>query len=509
MKVRLRDLSTYLFILAEAVAWFAVLRAVGTAVLRSAFTRLADQVEPAAAFPGDGRAVTALAVARDGAEHAVGGPALLIIVLAAFGAFFLVRALGDSGFPLPLSAAVGLASTLIALHILVHLAVQNDLRVWEPSGLATALDSSFSGDVDPQQFIADPDPSTVTQTATLVVSVVGLTLLWFRFLIAGRGNVTYERALRSFSIGFAFVLLAAILGQGIDSEAPAFIALAYFVLGALSIAVAHMARTRTAEDSVGRDAPLALAALGSLGAIVLVGLLFGLLAALDVQRAFDPIFDLILTAVSRVLYYLLLPIFWVVNWILSHVLGNSGLEFPEQFRRFGEQTVRRDEDTDGKLVPGWVLQTTRVLAVAAFLWLLYRISRLLFHLTRRRGLDNASEERRTAARSGSGLGGLVRALFRGAPETPWSGDWLRRQPVYRLYARLVEDAHDRGLQRRPGDTPIEFARRAGARLDAPPFDPIGLAFDAARYGRHVPPPETVAALERDLRAWEQSHPNPS
>ena len=508
MTVRLRDASAYLFILTEAVAWFAVLRAIGTAVVRNAFDRLADQLQPSTTFPGDGRAVDALAVARHGAEHAVGGPSLLLIVVAAFAAFYLVRALGESGFPLPLSAAVGLAATLIALHVLVHLAVRNDFRVWEPSGLATALDSSFSGDVDPARFTADPDPATVREAATLVVSVVGLTALWFRFLVAGRGAVTYERALRSFSIGFAFVILAAILGQGIGSEAPAFVALLYFVLGALSLALAHMARTRTAADSVGRDAPLALAAFGTLGVIVLVGLLFGLLAALDVQRAFDPIFNLVLTAIGRVLYYLLLPIFWFVDWVLSHVLGNSGLEFPEQFRRFGEQTVQRDKDTDGKLLPGWILQSVRVLAVAAFVWILYRFSRLLFHLTRRRDLDSAVDETRSTAAPGGGISGLVRSLFGGRAQTAWSGDWLRRQPVYRLYARLVEDAHQRGVDRGPGDTPIEFARRAGAHLEAPPFESIGLAFDEARYGRHVPPPEAVQSLERRLADWEQQHPAP-
>ncbi|MGE0134901.1 MAG: DUF4129 domain-containing protein [Dehalococcoidia bacterium] len=506
MTLRLRDVSTYLFILAEAVAWFAVLRAVGTAVVRGAFDRLADQVQPSALFPGDGRAAEALALARDGAEHAAGGPPLVLVVVAAFAAFFLVRALGDSGFPLPLSAAVGLAATLVGLHVLVHVSVHNDLRVWEPSGLATALDSSVTGDVDAQSFIADPDPDAVTEASMLLVSTVGLTMLWFRFLIAGRGAVTYERALRSFSIGFAIVLLAAILGQGIESEAPAFIALAYFVLGALSIAVAHMARTRTAEDSVARDAPLALAAVGTLGAIVLIGLLFGLLAALDVQRAFDPFFDLVLGAISRVLYWLLLPVFWLVNWVLSQVLGENGIEIPEQFRRFGEETVRRDEDTDGRLFPTWILQVVRVLAVAAFLWLLYRVSRLLFHLTRRREQETAVEEQRTAARAGSGLSGLMRGLFGVRAQSTWSGDWLRRQPVYRLYARLVDDARDRGVQRDPGDTPIEFARRAGDRLDAPPFDPIGRAFDAARYGRHFPAPESVDALERDLKDWERSHP---
>jgi hypothetical protein len=78
--------------------------------------------------------------------------------------------------------------------------------------------------------------------------------------------------------------------------------------------------------------------------------------------------------------------------------------------------------------------------------------------------------------------------------------------VYRLYARLVNDARERGVERGQGDTPIEFAERAGTRLRAPPFAGIGVAFDRARYGRHYPSKESVDSLERALRDWERADP---
>ncbi len=251
---------------------------------------------------------------------------------------------------------------------------------------------------------------------------------------------------------------------------------------------------------------MALAAAGTLGAIVLAALLFGLLAMLDVQRAFEPIFSFVLMVIGRILFILLTPIFWGVNWVLTNVLAASGLELPEQFRRFGQETAPPEEESGGGFLPGWVLQTMRVLAIAAVVWLLYRVARLVFHLTRRRERGEDIEEVRTTAGRGGGVGSLLLGLFGSRQSSTWSGDWLRRHAVYRLYARLVIAAGDRGLERGAGDTPIEFARRAGTQLAAPPFEGIGIAFDSARYGRHYPSREAVADLERSLREWEQGHP---
>ena len=79
MTLRLRDVSTYLFILAEAVAWFAVLRAVGTAVVRGAFDRLADQVQPSALFPGDGPLDGVPPGGADGSDWLLNHPTNLVL----------------------------------------------------------------------------------------------------------------------------------------------------------------------------------------------------------------------------------------------------------------------------------------------------------------------------------------------------------------------------------------------------------------------------------------------
>jgi hypothetical protein len=249
---------------------------------------------------------------------------------------------------------------------------------------------------------------------------------------------------------------------------------------------------------------MALAALGTLGAIVVAALIFALLAMFDVQRAFDPIFNFVLAVIGKVMFVILTPIFWIVNWLLEHIFGR-GIPMPQALQRIREEGVPQQKDSSGHFIPTWALQAIRVLVVAGAVWLLYRASRLLFDLTRRGRTSEQRDEVRTSTGGGGGLGSLLQGLFGGRSHGTLSGDWLRRHAVYRLYARLVSDAHERGIERGQGDTPIEFAEHAGGRLDAPPFGGIGLAFDRARYGRHYPSKESVDSLERALREWERHH----
>ena len=66
----------------------------------------------------------------------------------------------------------------------------------------------------------------------------------------------------------------------------------------------------------------------------------------------------------------------------------------------------------------------------------------------------------------------------------------------------------RGVERRPGQTALEFGVVAGQRLDAPLFARIADAFDGLRYGRHDPPPNRLDDLERQFAAWELANPLP-
>jgi hypothetical protein len=71
---------------------------------------------------------------------------------------------------------------------------------------------------------------------------------------------------------------------------------------------------------------------------------------------------------------------------------------------------------------------------------------------------------------------------------------------------MLSDAHQRGVERRPGQTALEFGRDAGGRLAAPPFPAIARAFDEERYGRHPVSSDDLAVLERELEAWEREQP---
>ena len=120
--------------------------------------------------------------------------------------------------------------------------------------------------------------------------------------------------------------------------------------------------------------------------------------------------------------------------------------------------------------------------------------------------DQGYEEERSAAQTNAGLGRLLRNLIPSRRQPPVVPPWLDRHAVYRLFARAVNDADDRGFHRRPGETPLEFAAVAASALDAPPLPDIAAEFDRARYGRHYPTDAELGPLDRSLGEWEQSHP---
>ncbi len=88
--------------------------------------------------------------------------------------------------------------------------------------------------------------------------------------------------------------------------------------------------------------------------------------------------------------------------------------------------------------------------------------------------------------------------------------WLRRRRVPRrvpardptdiqsLYLALLQLAHERGIPLDPAHTPYERARHLRRELPGIPVDDITHHYVAARYGNHPPPPETLAALSKEV-----------
>ncbi|MSQ36678.1 MAG: DUF4129 domain-containing protein [Dehalococcoidia bacterium] len=508
MTLRMRHIAFALFVLMEGFGWYVALRAMASSVTRDAFRLLKAEIGlPVGGVGEAARVEHALAIVRDAAQHATAGPSLVVVLLGAGGAVLLVRGIARLQLPLPLAAAVGVSASLLAFHVLLHIALTGDLLVWESSGLVGLLGGGggpFADQVTAASFIDNPDPSRVAREP-LAVMVGGLTLLWLRFLIAGRGALSYEGVLRSFGIGFGLLLMVSFVTEVSAGVHVLWLVIGYFVLGALALAVAHAARSSAAEGTVGRSAPWLLSVGVTLAAVAGLAVLFGMLALLDVQRAFQPIVGAVLGLLGRLLMLVILPLAFVLQWILERILEGRTLPLDEMARNL--QALAPTAEQSGGVLPGWLLTGVRAVLMLAAVWLLYRIGRLLFTRIRRRAPPELYEEARLAVEASAPRGGLFGGRFggRGGASTT-STAWLRRHAIYALFARVVTTTGTRGLLRRPGETPVEFARHARARFDAPPFEPIARAFDSARYGRHYPDGDAMRNLDRAFGEWERTHP---
>ena len=509
LMLRTRNVALGLFVLMEGFAWYVGMRALASNITRDAFRVLEGDIARVTIGAGEGtRVERALAIARDATLNAVAGPPLLVVLAGALGALLLVRLISKMEMPLPLAAAVGVAASLIAFQVLLHVSATGDLRVWEASGLVGLLGAggAYAAHVTGATFIDNPDPSRVVRES-LAVMTPGLLFLWVRFLVAGRGPMTYERVLRSFSIGFALLLVIAAythIGSGVQAL---WLVIAYFILGVLALAVAHTARSSAAEGTAGRTAPWLLSLAVTLAAITGIALLIGMLALLDVQRAFQPVVGAALDLLGRVALLALLPFAYVMQWILELIFGGRTLNLDQFARNLQALQENLNPQGEGKSLPSWLTNGTRAVVSLTAIWLLYRVGRVLFTRIRRSTRTEQYEEARLVVGESAPRGGLFDGLFRGRRGVPaGSSEWLRRHPIYALFGRVVGTANERGLQRRPGETPVEFARHAYARFEAPPFEPIALAFDRARYGRHFPEAEAVSVLEHEFTEWERTHP---
>jgi len=507
---RLRLATEFCFVLTEAVAWALVLGVCAALVERGTIDALRAELEAGIAeesFENLVGATLALDVARGAAQSAFDERLVVAIILGAFAAYAIGRTitrlrLGAAG------TALGLLLSILALNALLHLALAGDLRVWDSSGFARFVDdpqSPFVGDLTAESFIENPDLHTLQGSSFLVV-IVGLFAEWFRFLWAGRGRVTFERVLRSFTISFPLVLLAAFAASAAGIGVGA-LALTYFVLGVIALAVANAARAVDQGDEVTRAAPWALSLLGSVGVIGGVAAAFALLAFLQVDAALGPIADGVIAVFTWVLVLILTPIFWVVERVVGVLFGGADLTFLREAMERAQQWGQPPEggrENDG-LLPGWVRELARLAVLAVLAAGVYFLARFIFRRFDARPDDPYSELRERGDES-AGIGRLLRNLVPGRDRGSEDVRWLERHAIYRLFARSVGDAEDRGFVRRAGETPLEFAAAAARRLGAPMLAPIAEEFDRARYGRHYTPDAQLVPLAQALTAWEQDLP---
>ena len=505
--------ATALFLLTEALAWFIALRVFATAVERSGYTGLAASLELAVlrGAPLDrAAAIGAAERLREAVADVAAGPPWWIVVAGAGAAFLLAHHVTRLGLPGGLAAVVGLLASVLGVNALVHISIAGDLQVW--SG-ATMSQFPFEGAPGAEDYLAGEDPARAAGSARTTI-VIGLVLLWLRFLWLGRSPVSFEKVIWSFTTGFLVVLIAALVATGRGSAGPGLLAVLYFVMGMLTLAVSNVARATAETQVMERSGAWAVSVALTVALLGITGLVFGVLTILDVERLISPLGDLLPRFISWALILILTPIFWLLGILLSPLAGLlEGLDtrFQEVFQAIG-RAIFVDQETRDALSenrpPGWLRDGARLLALTAILAGLYFGGRLLFRRARRpRRREVAYDElRSTAEGAGAGLGSLLRSILPRDRGEAGPAGWLRRQAIYRLYARFAAAARDRGFPRRSGETPLEYAEAASRVFAAPHFREVAALFDGARYGRHYPEAVRVEELDAELQSWEAATP---
>jgi hypothetical protein len=245
---------------------------------------------------------------------------------------------------------------------------------------------------------------------------------------------------------------------------------------------------------------------GTLGLLVLSGVVLGALAYLNVGAVLGVIGSGILAVVEVILVIVITPVYWVMDRIFTWLF--NGRTINEMFPTIpspGLEDVPQDaEEAEAILqVPSFVVNSLKFFAVAGSVYLMYLVGRLL--VGRRRPPPDPIEETRGTSTGGAGIGRLLADLVR-FRRSPDPDAWMSRHGAYQLYERALNDAADRGLRPRAAETPAEFGRAARFHLDGTPFPRIAAFFEQVRFGRHFPPPDDLKDSMRELQEWEQAVP---
>lgn len=508
-----RRMTDGLYVLAESIAWAMVLRVLATSFEREFLRNLGRDVQFLARSDGfespEAAAQIGVQIAQ-AVETTIAGPSLILVVLAAFGGFYVTRTLVQARITGSLGALVALIASVFGLNLLLHVVLAGDIRIWDSSGLASFIDnpgSRFSGMEAAAEFVRSPSIGR-PHGAALTLTSLGLIAIWGRFMIAGRTAVSFERVLRSFTLGFIAVLLAVVGAKFAGASGIAVLGVPYFMLAILLLAIANAARGTMQAEDVTKRAPWVTSVLLTVGALGAIAALVGLLALVQIDRPLVYALGIIGDVVGVILVIIITPISWVIigilDWFLPDGLKGALENTPNLFAE--REPIEQMENEDGGLnVPGWIPDALRILALSLLMYLAYRVIRSILN-RRTGGPEEDYEEARGSSTGGAGLGTLLRNLFPRGRRPATTGNWMSRHRVYRLYGRTVVDAEERGFRRRPGETPLEFSAVAGRVLDAPLFTEIATEFDRARYGRHYPDDEWTVPMERELVQWEVEHP---
>ena len=393
-----------------------------------------------------------------------------------WGAYATVRLAGRLRVEADTAADVSLGIGVVTAAVVLRLTYAGDLLFWQPGVLLDFL-RDISG--------------TYHLHSTGIAGGLALGGLWLRGGWLGRGGaVEAPPDQHTFVLGLAIIPLVMVAGEGPAREMARNVALPFALLGFVALALGHL--QRTAPD---RALPRwwAGAVPGVIAAALIAALVVPVLPWSALKVPVGPLLSGLADAAVWLLYLVLTPLFFAVEWLMRTVLGLFGIDelTPGQgdYSRFLERF--EDPDGNGSTFPSWLWPAIRY----SFITLMAALAALggWWLLRRRIGMGGEGIARVDITGAGESTG-------RRSGRSGWrDGEHPGAGAIGRLYGDLLREAERRGFPRPLGRTPLEFAPELGRRLDTPAAVEISDVFARARYGGLLPDEAEVERLRLALQ----------
>ena len=345
-------------------------------------------------------------------------------------------------------------------------------------------------------FAVMSDDSTTNDRTRAVLSALCAAFLWWR----GGRIASIEFPTDHLSTTFRVGLIALSLGAVVDIFHPASLGifplmLTFFAVGLIGLSIGHIMPASSNREGQRRWTRVIG---GVVGGIVLIGLALSILQKSAIDFIATPLgwlFDILVTVF---MYVVVLPIAYVVGyvvvWLLTLLMNLVG-EQPEQpEREFGageflsdlrEQATSSEPSIWGDVIEWTIVALLAMIALALLAWGFRRIVRW-------RRVDDDGERESIAEDVDAGLD-MARLLFGLLPERfrrRRSATGLRLPDderdivdVFRIYFGMLSVAAEKGFHRPSNQTPNEY-RSALARVFPERIARMATtAFNRACYGR--------------------------
>jgi hypothetical protein len=409
-------------------------------------------------------------------QHAIAAWVFVAVSLVSFGTPRLVEFFALSR---KTTAAVTLAIAFVTFYGAVRLEFAGDLALW-----------NFGWAAD---FIRDAEATTRAGNRA-IIGVLLLLALWIRAAIRSHDETDLDWIPRSVTAPFAIVTTVVVLAAAGDrSGEVARAGAAFYAVAVMTLACSQLALSGTTFGELRAGGTTAMLLGGAVAATIACVVVFGIAFAVLAPVLGPPIGR----AIEFVLVILLTPPAWLLSHLFDLLMGGASplKELPQSTLDAAQNT--KDPEAHHRSPWGQAgLYAMRGLALVVIAGAVAGVVVLLARLRRRiRELRAGGPETTTSGSLGEDARNLLRSLFGRGPRGGEGG-----AGVYRLYSDVLHQAARRGHERRPGQTPSEFAPELGVAFQAPVTDEITAAFEQARYAGREPDAHTLAELERRWRS---------